>query len=156
MKDYESLTCLEIKQILKKHKITGYSNLSKQELIKLVKKTLNNKKIKKGGSDPVEMKNITQQNIPSQNVKFTNEDFSRAIMYISQFHGISPNDKIRIIQILNDMRKLNLNNNTYANYNKELGNIQNKLNVSEINKIFDLNKLIDSLLNQIRLSKQQQ
>ena len=51
MKDYESLTCLEIKQILKKHKITGYSKLSKQELIKLVKKTLNNKKIKKGG-DP--------------------------------------------------------------------------------------------------------
>jgi len=77
-------------------------------------------------------------------------------MYISQFNGISPNDKIRIIQILNDMHNLNLNKNTYANYNKELGNIQNKLNGSGINKILELNKLIDSLLNQIRLSKQQQ
>ena len=44
MKDYESLTCLDIKQILKKNKITGYSKLCKQELVKLLKKTLNNKK----------------------------------------------------------------------------------------------------------------
>jgi hypothetical protein len=42
MKDYKSLTCLEIKQILKKHNVSGYSKLCKQELVKLVKKTLNN------------------------------------------------------------------------------------------------------------------
>jgi hypothetical protein len=50
MKDYKSLTCLEIKQILKKHNVSGYSKLCKQELVKLAKKTLNNKKIKKGGA----------------------------------------------------------------------------------------------------------
>jgi hypothetical protein len=50
MEDYESLKCLEIKQILKKHKITGYSKLCKQELVKLVKKILNNNRIKKGGA----------------------------------------------------------------------------------------------------------
>ena len=44
MKDYESLTCLDIKQILKKKKVSGYSKLCKQELVKLLKKTLNNKK----------------------------------------------------------------------------------------------------------------
>jgi hypothetical protein len=49
MKDYESLTCLFIKQILKKNKVIGYSKLCKQELVKLLKKTLNNKKMKKGG-----------------------------------------------------------------------------------------------------------
>lgn len=49
MKDYESLTCLCIKQILKKHKVTGYSKLCKQELVKLLKKKLDNKKMKKGG-----------------------------------------------------------------------------------------------------------
>ena len=50
MKDYKSLTCLEIKQILKKHNVSGYSKLCKQELVKLVKKILNNKRIKKGGA----------------------------------------------------------------------------------------------------------
>ena len=43
------MTCLEIKKILKKHNVTGYSKLCKQELVNLVKKTLNNKKVKKGG-----------------------------------------------------------------------------------------------------------
>ncbi len=43
------MTCLEIKEILKKHNVTGYSKLCKQELVNLVKKTLNKKKIKKGG-----------------------------------------------------------------------------------------------------------
>jgi hypothetical protein len=62
MKDYESLTCLCIKQILKKHKVTGYSKLCKQELVKLLKKTLNNKKMKKGGGGSSNENNNNENN----------------------------------------------------------------------------------------------
>ena len=87
MKDYKSLTCLEIKQILKKHNVSGYSKLCKQELVKLVKKTLNNRKIKKGG-EPAPENNINARIELKAKLNKEEEDFYASLKGKLESHEI--------------------------------------------------------------------
>lgn len=112
MKDYKSLTCLEIKEILKKHNVTGYSKLCKQELVNLVKKTLNKKKIKKGGLKNGEnfLTQMKQENnITSQ---FTKNELKNKI----EKRITSSNAK----RILLEMIELPINSNEYKNLDVSL------------------------------------
>ena len=47
--NYQKLTVSELKSICKKNHIKGYSYLNKEDLIKIIKKNLNKKKMMKGG-----------------------------------------------------------------------------------------------------------
>jgi len=87
MKDYKSLTCLEIKQILKKHNVSGYSTLCKQELVKLVKKTLNNRKNKKGGG-PAPENNINARIELKAKLNKEEEDFYASLQGKLESHEI--------------------------------------------------------------------
>jgi hypothetical protein len=171
MKDYKSLTCLEIKQILKKQKITGYSKLCKQELVKLVKKTLNNKK----GGLPLNLLlvNLNQERkeneydinarVKQGNIEMKTFTPKPAISnadiynYISKRYDIPINIRGDIVLKLRKMRNLSSINNKYNTLNEELRNIQNTLTKSaKYEHITELNQVIDYIINQIRLSKQQQ
>jgi acetylglutamate synthase len=130
MKDYKSLTCLEIKEILKKHNVTGYSKLCKQELVNLVKK-----KIKKGGNSTVNQYSILQQtnNKNGQKKLFNSE--AKTIM-----NSISNKDKSgKLLEILQKMIKLNTGSDEYEQLNNELAKIIPTNNNELIN-------LIDNLL----------
>lgn len=100
MKDYKSLTCLEIKKILKKHKVCGYSKLCKQELVKLAKKTLNNKKIKKGGA-PNPNPNNNVNNIRIELKDKLNKE--KKEFYASLRKLEEPHDRQRIIFFLDEL-----------------------------------------------------
>ena len=173
MKDYESLTCLEIKKILKKHKITGYSKLCKQELVKLVKKTLNNKK---GGilfsnyltadnrnneetyyNEQIKLRLQTlnkRHNIEMKTFTPTPEISNiHVATYISKRNDIPMKIKAKIVRLISEMRKLNSVNKEFNKLNTELGNIQTSLTDSGIENIEELNRIIDYLVNKIRLSK---
>lgn len=173
MKDYDSLTCLEIKKFLKEHKIIGYSKLCKQELLKLVKKTLNNKK---GGilfsnyltaDDRNKEENNWDENIKLR-LKQLNKRHNiemktftptpeisniHVATYISKRNDIPMKIKAKIVRLISKMRKLNSVNNEFNKLNTELGNIQTSLTDSGIENIEELNIIIDYIINKIRLSK---
>jgi len=144
MKDYKSLTCLEIKEILKKHNVTGYSKLCKQELVNLVKKTLNKKKIKKGGlkngnnfHDKSSMNrylSLIKNNNMNGLKELFNSEANPTLDYISTIMDESG----KLLPILREMIKLNTGSDEYEQLNKKLLNIIKNNN--------ELLKLIEELL----------
>jgi len=150
MKDYESLTCLEIKQILKKHKVCGYSTLCKQELVKLAKKTLNNKKIKKGGNPNGNDAKASQRNNERRETEERiEENYKNAKRELNSFlkEKLTPYQASMITINISEITKRCLKKNGENNINKiqgenlqtsiadlraELLKEQNNVNVSEL------------------------
>ena len=151
MKDYESLTCLEIKEILKKHNVTGYSKLCKQELVNLVKKTLNKKKIKKGGlkngenfHDKLPMNkysNLVRKNNKHGLKELFNSEAKPILEYISTFMDESGN----LLPILEKMITLTPDSDEYQQLDSKLLKIL-KNNKKNNKKNHELIKLIEELL----------
>lgn len=130
MKDYESLTCLEIKKILKEHNITGYSKLCKQELVNLVKKTLNNKILKKNENESVTQYSVLVQSNNNNGLK--NLFNSEAEPILNRISTIDKSGKL--LQILQQMITLDTGNDDYDKLNNELAEIIPKNN----NELIDL------------------
>lgn len=134
MKDYESLTCLEIKKILKKHNVTGYSKLCKQELVNLVKKTLNNKKVKKGGNETLsEYSTLVQANNKNGLKKLFNSEANPILNRISNMDKSG-----KLLPILQQMITLDTGNDKYEEFTKRLEEIVPANNNSLLKLIGDL------------------
>lgn len=134
MKDYESLTCLEIKKILKKHNVTGYSKLCKQELVNLVKKTLNNKKVKKGGNETIsKYSTLVQANNKNGLKKLFN---SEANLILNRISNMDKSGKL--LPILQEMITFDTGNDKYEEFTKRLEEIVPANNNSLLKLIGDL------------------
>jgi hypothetical protein len=137
MKDYDSLTCLDIKQILKKNKVIGYSKLCKQELVKLLKKTLNNNKMKKGGGGS--SNNNNENNNNENNNNETNSlrkqfELNKSILEKYLTEKLNEHQKERINFLLNNC----LDKRIFKNIDKR--RIRHKAILDELN-VHILNEL---------------
>lgn len=136
--DYKSLTCLEIKQILKKHKITGYSKLCKQELVKLLNKTLNNKKGGEGNNNNNYNKTLSLKNKVEHNIKTFKEYLDKTL---------NEHQKNRIIFLLGkclDKRYFNKNDQRIEQCNE----LTKMINVDIRNEL-QSNPNCDEIINKI-------
>ena len=124
------------KKILKKHNVTGYSKLCKQELVNLVKKTLNNKKVKKGGNETLEKyATLARDNNKNGLKKLFN---SEAKPILNRISNIDKSGKL--LPILQEMITLDTSTNEYEKFTKTLEEIipQNNNNSILLELIADL------------------